>query len=361
MLMFLAATPHASAGEIPPTTPPNDPTCPTGDIRPGDVLYIGHDGSSASAFTHAPLCAPGESNDIASLLAGLTWYGAVHVDVSSTGQVVVADYGPRAIYTTQLGTGGMRVLSGRKNGQDYGDGPGIYNMGDLEFGPDGFVYLLTTESQYLSNSRQVMRIDPQDGTRLIAAVIGPPIGLGGSRFAFAPSGELFVTLNFPADPNPLSSHNPMPPQPYSKIFRVDVETGVVEPFPSDDYRYEFHIDEIAIGDQGQALLLAESFLWGLDLSTGAISPHPGFFPNGKEVEFTPDGTPVVLSDEFQDGLISAFDADSQSWTTVATAIGFNNSPFTMALVPVPEPSSGAMLALLLAIASGACWRARRRG
>jgi hypothetical protein len=277
---------------------------------------------------------------------------------------VLADIDGPGIFSTQLNAGPMRVLTGSSpsGGQgEVGDGPPIGYIDDMEFAPNGFLYLLTTDGRPTPPSlRHIMRIHPDDGTRSIVATIEPPLGFV-SRFAFVPTGDLFVTLSFPADPNPLSSQNPMPPQSWSKILRVDVETGVIEEFPATGHRYDFSIADIAIGADGQALLLANSFVWRLDLTTGATSPHPGFFLDGRELDITADGTPVVLSSKFNyDGVISAFDADAQTWSTIASELPFN-SPFSMALVPVPEPSAGVLVALLLAIAaakigSGRCPR-----
>jgi hypothetical protein len=367
-VVLVLHSPHASATA--PTVPPGDPPVPPTTFRPGDVLYLGHDGSSVTAFTHARLTMPSSGRDVKSLLAGDDWNNSRVLDISPSGQVVLADIDGPAVFTTQLGGGPIRVLSGRSPGGwhgEVGDGPliGYGYMDDLEFGPDGFVYLLTNNGRPLEPSlRYVMRIDPQNGDRSIAAAIEPPLGLA-SRFAFAPTGDLFVTLNFPADPNPLSSHNPMPPQPWSKILRVDVETGVVAQFPSDGYRYDFRIDDIAIGADGQALLLAEGYLQDLDLTTGATTPYQGFFQEGREVEIAPDGTAVVLSFNYGfEGNISVLaeiqNPDGSSYYTANPLITRRpfNTPFTMALVPIPEPSTGATFAVMLAIAIA--WAARAR-
>jgi hypothetical protein len=331
--------------------------------RPGDILYMGHDGSSVSAFTHATLTDPGVLTDISDLLAGDDWNNVRAIDVNRRGQVVLADIDGPAIFTTNLHTGGMRVMTGRSPGGlpgIVGDGPPISDMSDLTFGPDGFVYLLTAqESASGYSARQIMRVDPDSGARSIAATIEPPLGFDPS-FAFAPNGDLFVTLNAVA-----SSDGP-PPTTVSAIVKVDVATGNVQRFPEAGFTYEFGIDDIAIGDGGEAVLLADGNLYELDLTTGATVWRSGYFPTGIELELTPTGTPVVLSlAHYTDGQINAVpqfvssgETPWSGWYSVASPMPFN-SPFTMALMPVPEPPTGMTVVSGMAAALSLVFARRR--
>ncbi len=337
---------RASAGTTGSSSPPSS----FEGYRPGDVLWIGHDGSSVSAFTHTPLSAGGVYYDLRPLLSSpadtfYDWNNVRAIDVNRRGQIVLGDIDGPAIFMADLAGGPMRILSGQtwEVGQsEVGSGPHLEDVSDIEFGPDGFVYLLSQNSNHNSPSWvDVMRIDPVDGARSIVTTFDFPTGQGPdrSRFAFAPDGKLFVSI---------SSRS----RRETSLYGVDIATGAMRPVGDGTAPYEFGAGDLAIGLAGEAYLLVDTYdVRRLDLETGETEPVLDtssviFDSYLSELEVAPDGSLVLMSSGdvwAAENITSPRDFDLRR---LATSLPLNR-PYTMALVPVPEPAG-----ILLVVVGG---------